>query len=168
MAKLERAKEARGLDRNADLEEAQRELNGLRDPRWAELLREYGRALPSGALPWLARATALDPDALAAWTALGAALSDLDKREDAAQAYERALQIDPTDPEAVAGFLFEKTCWDHNRSAASLLRYEIESAATLCRERARARAARAPQRRRRRARSSRRRPARAPRPRCTP
>ncbi|HTL68756.1 MAG TPA: tetratricopeptide repeat protein [Lacunisphaera sp.] len=75
------------------------------EPRWphllASILAGYGRL--DEALPLLRRTTTLAPDYVPAWLRLGDALLKSNAVEEAARAYESALRLAPSNPDALLG-----------------------------------------------------------------
>lgn len=122
-----------------DVDLAQLELERLRDTRRAAVLADYGWALwkrgNAAGRDYLEWATALDPASVDARVALADTYMDADM-DMALECYERASQADPSDPRALAGFLYCKLAVERSPDFIPLVKPSLEAAIARCRERA--------------------------------
>ncbi|MCK4302690.1 MAG: hypothetical protein KAY24_00435, partial [Candidatus Eisenbacteria sp.] len=137
------------VERQEALEKAERQLERLRDSEMARIVSDFGISIYNQpkrssaserrkSRRYLELAIALDRRNVDHYVALAATFEDSDKtRSQALEWYERAFNVDPTEPRALNGFLRYKILVEKDLRFLTIVRPSLEAAIARCRERAR-------------------------------
>ncbi|HUT91460.1 MAG TPA: RyR domain-containing protein [Thermoguttaceae bacterium] len=118
-------------------EKAERELLRLRDPEMASVLADYGRTRSqtgqADGRDYLLWAFGLNRDTIDALVFLAYTYEDSDHQTEL-EYFEEAFETDPSDPQALEGFVYCKLRSGTDGGFLSAIRQSLENATARCRE----------------------------------
>jgi ppGpp synthetase/RelA/SpoT-type nucleotidyltranferase len=122
----------------ADQDEARRELHKLRDPQMSAVLRQYGQALlrtgSRDGRDYIESALALDPGNVEAHVALARACEHAGDNGEALKHFEQGWKVAPSDPPALAGYLFRRLVDKRQTDFLALVAPQLGGASQRCRD----------------------------------